>query len=75
MSAPLEDLKERVIRLEAELHQIRGSQADIGDKLDRISAELTRYKGFMGGVAFLLTAVVSVVGLFKDYLLSHLQVK
>ena len=37
-------------------------------KLDALQAEITRYKGFIGGVLFLLSAVWGAIAVFKNWI-------
>jgi hypothetical protein len=50
-------LEEKVERIEKKM-----------DVLDEIHQELTRYKGFIGGIVFLATCVFTALGFFKDWL-------
>jgi hypothetical protein len=43
------------------------------EQIDRIQADLVRYKGFLGGVMFLITAMVGFVEVFKDWFLAHIK--
>lgn len=46
----MENLDERITKLEDELSQIR--------------TELTRYKGFIGGVLFVVSALATIIEIF-----------
>jgi chromosome segregation ATPase len=59
---------ERIAVLEANLNQIMQEQHEEKERLeevqkclDSIKMELTRYKGFIGGVMFLLSAVFTFI--------------
>ena len=77
--AETESVRERVARLEERLeaHEDDNEEKDallkeVVSKLDKIDKELSRYRGFVGGILLVVTAVVtfakffgeSVVGLF-----------
>lgn len=57
-----DNLSERVAVLESELAGVKDGNAAILRSLQKIHTELTRYKGFVGGVVFVVTCVVTVVG-------------
>ena len=42
-------------------------------QINRIESEITRYKGFRGGVIFLLSGLVAAFELGKDWLLQHIK--
>jgi hypothetical protein len=64
---------ERIAVLEAEVEALKKDQQDILGCLHEIKDEITRYKGFLGGVAFLLSSLTVAVGMFKDWILDHLK--
>lgn len=71
---------ERVVVAETRLEELLNDQKDLKTSqreillaLASISAELTRYKGFLGGVAFLLSAMWAAILLFKDSILAPLS--
>ena len=74
------DVFERVVVVETRLEELlndhkdlKTSQKEILLVLASISAELTRYKSFLGGVAFLLSAMWAAILLFKDSILAALS--
>lgn len=64
------DITERVAVLEAQMEGVQAKEDAILEKLDRIEKEMTRYKGFLGGVAFLGSCLWAAVVLLKDNLLG-----
>lgn len=64
---------ERIAVLEAEVEALKKDQQDILVCLHEIKDEITRYKGFLGGVTFLLSALTVALGMFKDWILDHLR--
>jgi hypothetical protein len=65
------DVSERVAVLEAQMEGVQQKEDAILEKLDRIEKEMTRYKGFLGGVAFLGSCLWAAVVLLKDNLLGR----
>ena len=47
------DSVERIAVLEAEVEKLQASQKEILDCIHAVRDEMMRYKGFLGGVAFL----------------------
>lgn len=67
---PLTDA-ERIAVLEAEAKTTKERLGLIIDKLDTVEKELTRYKGFLGGITFIMSGIVVAVGLVKDWFLKQ----
>lgn len=70
------ELFERVARIEQQLEdravedEARSKQMDtISEKLDRIDHELSRYRGFVGGILLVVTAVISFFKFFWEDIL------
>lgn len=61
------DLHERVAVLEEQYRRIDTKL----EKLDTIHDDLTKYRGFMGGIMLVATAIWTFISFGKDYLLSH----
>ena len=51
------EIGERVARLEELVEQLHDDYEKQREVLERISSELTRYKGFIGGIMFIVSAV------------------
>jgi hypothetical protein len=64
---------ERIVVLETELLSVKVNQKDTNDKLDQILHEMTRYKGFLGGVTFLIGGVGMLWGLLHTWVERHWQ--
>lgn len=62
---------ERIAVLEAEVQALKEDQKDILKCLHEIRDEMTRYKGFLGGIAFLISGVTVCFTLFKDWFIDH----
>ena len=65
------DHVERIAVLEAEVKILKSDQQEILVCMHSIKDEMTRYKGFLGGIAFLASGVGIFLTLFKDWLLKH----
>ena len=64
---------ERIAVLESQMKEFRIEHTDILNQLKEINASLTKYKGFVGGVAFVFTSVVTFISMGKEWLLQHLK--
>ena len=65
------DNVERIAVLEAEVKILKSDQQEILFCMHSIKDEMTRYKGFLGGIAFLASGVGIFLTLFKDWLFKH----
>ena len=65
------DQIERIAVLEAEVKGLKEDQQEILICMHAIKDEMTRYKGFLGGIAFLASGVGIFLTLFKDWILKH----
>lgn len=66
------DHVERIAVLEAEVKSLKDDQHEILLCMHAIKDEMTRYKGFLGGVAFIASGIGIFLTLFKDWILKHL---
>ena len=66
------DQVERIAVLESEVRGLKQEQDKILLCVQDIHAELIRYKGFLGGVAFIASGVGIFITLFKDWLIKHI---
>lgn len=62
---------ERIAVLESEVTALKEDQRDILKCLHEIKDEMTRYKGFLGGVAFIASGVGIFLTVFKDWVSKH----
>lgn len=67
------DHVERIAVLEAEVETLKTSQREILDCMHSIKDEMTRYKGFLGGVAFIASGVGIFFTLFKEWIFKHIN--
>ena len=63
---------ERIAVLEAEVEALKEDQREILKCMHEIKDELTRYKGFLGGIAFLVSGLGVLFTLFKDWFFKHI---
>jgi hypothetical protein len=68
----MSDMNERIAVLEAEVKGLKEDQQEILICMHSIKDEMTRYKGFLGGVAFIASGVGIFLTLFKEWILKHL---
>lgn len=66
------DQIERIAVLEAEVKSLKQEQDKILDCVQNIHAEMVRYKGFLGGIAFITSGIVVFLSFFKEWLAKHL---
>lgn len=68
----MSDMNERIAVLEAEVKALKEDRQEMLEIMHSIKDEMTRYKGFLGGIAFLASGVMICLTLAKDWLLKHL---
>ncbi len=66
-------LPERVAVLESKMDIVEYNQTLILKELKEINESLTKYKGFVGGVAFVATSIATFLSFAKDWVLAHLK--
>ena len=66
------DQIERIAVLEAEVKSLKEEQDKILECVQNIHSEMVRYKGFLGGVAFIASGSGVFFTIFKDWIFSHL---
>lgn len=62
---------ERIIVIETKVEDLEENHKELLKLMHEIKDEMTRYKGFLGGIAFLASSVGIFLTLFKDWLLKH----
>lgn len=67
------DHSERVVVLENEVFNLKEDLKEILKTVKEIDVQMTRYKGFLGGITFVLSAVGVFWSFGKDWLLSHVK--
>lgn len=66
------DQIERIAVLESEVKALKEEQDKILEVVQSIHSEMVRYKGFMGGVAFIASGVGIFLTFFKDWLFNRI---
>lgn len=65
------DHLERIVVLETNMETMQRTHEDIMSKLEVIQSQLTRYHGFLGGVAFIISGVGVLWTLLGGWFKSH----
>lgn len=68
----LAEPNERIAVLEAEVSALKEDQKEILKCMHDIKDEMTKYKGFIGGIAFIASGLSVFFTLFKDWISKHL---
>lgn len=63
---------ERLAVAEAEIEALKSGQREMLQCLHELRDEMTRYKGFIGGVAFLTSCLAVAAGIFRDWISKHI---
>ena len=63
---------ERLIVIETKVEDLETNHKELLKIMHEIKDEMTRYKGFLGGVAFIASGIGIFLTLFKDWILKHL---
>lgn len=64
---------ERIAVLESKVETVEENQRLILTELKAVNESLTKYKGFIGGIAFVATSVITFVSIAKEWLITHLK--
>ena len=62
---------ERLIVIETKVEELEDNHKELLKLMHEIKDEMTRYKGFLGGIAFLASGVGIFLTLFKDWIFKH----
>jgi hypothetical protein len=63
---------ERFIVIENKVEELEKNHKELLKLMHEVKDEMTRYKGFLGGVAFIASGIGIFLTLFKDWILKHL---
>ena len=66
------DHSERLAVIETKVEDLEENHAELLKLMHEIKDEMTRYKGFLGGVAFIASGIGIFLTLFKDWIIKHL---
>jgi hypothetical protein len=65
------DQIERLAVMESKVETLEDNHKELLKLMHEVKDEMTRYKGFLGGIAFLTSGVVVFLTIFKDWLSKH----
>jgi hypothetical protein len=68
----MSDNIERIAVLETKVNNLQDNHEEMLKLMHDIKDEMTRYKGFLGGIAFIASGIGIFLTLFKDWLIKHL---
>lgn len=68
----MSDNIERIAILETKVNSLQDNHEEMLKLMHDIKDEMTRYKGFLGGIAFIASGIGIFLTLFKDWLVKHL---
>ncbi len=63
---------ERIAVVETKIATLEDNHAEMLRVMHEIKDEMTRYKGFLGGVAFLVSCLGVALTVFKDWIGKHI---
>ena len=63
---------ERIAVLETKAFANSEEHQKMLEKLDSVDSTLKRYKGFVGGILFVLSGIWVILSMFKEWLIQHL---
>lgn len=63
---------ERIAVLETKVDNLEANHKEMLQLMHDIKDEMTRYKGFLGGIAFLVSCLGIALTLFKDWIIKHI---
>lgn len=66
------DSLERIAVLESEVRSMKEHQDEILKCMQGIRDEMTKYKGFIGGIAFVVSCLGVALTVFKEWIFKHL---
>lgn len=66
------DSIERIAVLETEVRAMKEHQEDILQCMQNIRDEMTKYKGFIGGIAFVVSCLGIALTVFKEWIVHNL---
>ena len=66
------DQLERIAIIETKVETLEANHKEMLRLMHEIKDEMTRYEGFLGGIAFLASGVVIFITLAKEWIIKHL---
>jgi len=68
----MSDMNERLAIIETKVEDLEANHKELLKLMHEVKDEMTRYKGFLGGVAFIASGIGIFLTLFKDWIIKHL---
>jgi hypothetical protein len=68
----MNDQLERIAIIETKVETLEKNHTEMLKLMHEIKDEMTRYKGFLGGIAFLASGVLIFITLAKEWIIKHL---
>jgi hypothetical protein len=65
------DQIERMAVIETKIETLEDNHKELLKLMHEIKDEMTKYKGFLGGLAFLASGIGIFLTVFKDWILKH----
>lgn len=65
------DQVERIAVIESKVETLEDNHKELLRLMHEVKDEMTRYKGFLGGIAFLASGVGIFLTVFKDWIWKH----
>jgi len=65
-------MNERLAVIETKVEDLEANHKELLKLMHEVKDEMTRYKGFLGGVAFIASGIGIFLTLFKDWIIKHL---
>ena len=65
------DSLERIAVLESEVRAMKDDQGEILKCMQGIRDEMTKYKGFIGGIAFVVSCLGVALTVFKEWIFNN----
>ena len=62
---------DRVVTLEVRVEQLQADLQEILSELRSVNSQLTKYKGFIGGIAFVVSCLPVLWTFTKGYFTAH----
>ena len=66
------DHYERLAVIETKVEDLEANHKELLKLMHEVKDEMTRYKGFLGGVAFIASGIGIFLTVFKDWIIKHL---
>ena len=70
--AEMSEQLERLAVIETKVEDLEENHKELLKLMHEVKDEMTRYKGFLGGVAFIASGIGIFLTLFKDWIIKHL---